>query len=152
RMIWGDCRLRHLDPLMIVCDEFVLIANVRERTLEWSVHTDLPGGTRLIVDISRHYNNTRGDLCLWNLWNDAIILWTTGPGDLNGGTGSLNIDDGDAHGLANFSELLGPYSSGTVNLVGAEIYVQATIGARQPLKAFGKNNCNLAGNMVSVAG
>src|SRR5687768_13720060 len=137
---------------MITCDIFDLNAVVEGRTLRWSVSTDLPGGTRLIVDISRRYTNTRGDSCLWSLWGDAVLLTATGPGDRNGATGILNIDEGDAHGLARFNELLGPYSSGTVNPVRPEIHVQVTVGARQPMKAFGKNNCNLAGGMVADSG
>lgn len=137
---------------MITCDVFDLDAVVEGRTLRWTASTDLPGGTRLIVSISRRYTNTRGEECLWSLWGDAVLLTATGPGDRNGATGSLDIDEGDARGLSQFNELLGPYSSGTVQPVGHEIHVQVTVGARQPMKAFGKNNCNFAGGMVADSG
>jgi len=137
---------------MITCDAFDLDLVVEGRTLRWTVSTDLPGGTRLIVDVSRRFINTRGDKCLWSLWNDAVLLIATGPGDRNVATGTLNVDEGDAHGLSQFNELLGPYSSGVAKPVGPEIYVEVTVGARQPMKAFGKNNCNLVGGMVAVSG
>ena len=137
---------------MITCDLFDLDASVLGRTLRWSVSTDLPGGTRIIVDVSRRYINTRGDQRIWSLWGDGILLTATGPGSRNGAAGTLNIDEGDAHGLSQFNELLGPYSSGILKPVGPEIYVQVTVGARQPMKAFGKNNCNLAGGMVADSG
>lgn len=137
---------------MITCDVFDLHVVVEGRTLRWSISTDLPGGTRLGVGVSRRYINTRGDQCLWSLWSEAVLLTATGPGDRNGAMGTLNIDEGDAHGLSQFNELLGPYSSGTMKHVGPEIHVQVTVGARQPMKAFGKNNCNLAGGMVVDSG
>jgi hypothetical protein len=137
---------------MITCDVFDLDAVVEGRTLRWSVSTDLPGGTRLIVDISRRYTNTRGDECLWTLWGDAVLLTPTVRGDRNGASGTLNVDDGDARGLLQFNKLLGPYSSGTVRPVGTDIHVQVTVGARQPMKAYGKNNSNLAGGMVAESG
>lgn len=137
---------------MITCDVFDLNAVVDGRTLRWTVRTDLPGGTRIIVSVSRRYVDTRGDECVWSLWGDSVLLTATGPGDCVEAKGALNIDEGDAHGLSRFNELLGPYSSGIVNPVGPEIQVQVTVGARQPMKAFGKNNCNLSGGMVSNSG
>lgn len=80
---------------MITCDAFDLNLVVEGRTLRWTVSTDLPGGTRLIVDVSRRYINTRGDKCLWSLWNDAVLLTATSPGDRNVATGTLNVDEGD---------------------------------------------------------
>lgn len=104
------------------------------------------------MDVSRLYTDTRGDQCIWNLWNDAVLLTPVGPGDRNGANGSLDIDEGDAHGLSRFNELLVPYSSGIQKLIDHDVRVQATVGTRQPLKAFGKNNCNLEGGMVFNSG
>ena len=137
---------------MMTCDVFDLLVLVEGRTFRWTVSTDLPGGTRIIVDVSRRYNDTRGDECLWTLWNDAVLLTPTGPGDRNGATGTVDIDAGDAQGLSKFSELLGPYSSGIATPIGPAVYVEVTVGARQPMKAFGKNNCNLSGGMVVESG
>ena len=137
---------------MICCDVFDLHADIDGRVLHWSVSTDLPGGTRLIVGISREYTDTRGDKCIWSLWENAILLGPTGTGDRNGASGTLDIDEGDAHGLRRFNELLGSYSSGISTPVGDEIRIQAIVGARQPMKAFGKSNCNLAGDMVFDSG
>jgi hypothetical protein len=39
-----------------------------------------------------------------------------------------------------------------VKPVAPEIHVQVTVGARQPMKAFAKNNCNLTGGMVAESG
>ena len=59
---------------------------------------------------------------------------------------------GDAHGLEQFNESLVPYSAGILKPVSPQLHVSATVGARQPMKAFGKNNCNRDGGMVSDAG
>ncbi len=137
---------------MVTCDVFDLHITVNDRMLGWNLSTDLPGGTRVMVDVFRRFTNTRGDPCVWSLWSDAILLTPTGPGDRNGASGNLNIDSGDAHGLSRFNALLGPYSSGILKPVDAEVHVQVTVGARQPMKAFGKNNCNLTGGMVVESG
>ena len=134
---------------MITCNVFDLQLAVDGRKLRWQISTDLPGGTRVIVDIRRYYENSEGEQQLWMLWSDSILLTNTGPGDFNGAAGEIDIDEGDARGLVEFNRLLGPYSSGAVKPVGPEVHVQATVGLRQPLKAFGKNNCNLSGDMVS---
>jgi hypothetical protein len=136
---------------MITCDVFDLDASIDGRTLHWKISTDLPGGTRIIVSVFRLYTNTGGDQCVWILWDDAVLLTPTGSGDCNGASGTLNIDQGDKNALAQFNELLGPYSSGVTSPIGDELRVQATVGGRQPLKAFGKNNCNLSGAMVVEA-
>lgn len=141
-----------LGSCVITCDIFDLSVVVENRTIRWSVSTDLPGGTQFIVDVSRRYTDTRGDSCLWSLWSGRVVLTEKSIGDRNGATGIVSIDDGDACGLAQFNELLGPYSSGTLGPVGPEIHVEATVGARQVMKAFGKNNCNLAGDMVANSG
>src|SRR5882762_8403676 len=102
---------------MITCDIFELNVTAEGRTLRWSISTDLPGGTCVSVSVSRSFVNTRGNECVWLLWDGAILLTGTGPGDRNGAAGELNIDEGDAHGLKSFNELLGPYSAGTTRLV-----------------------------------
>lgn len=141
-----------MDLCVITCDVFDIHAAVEGRILRWSVSTDLPGGTRLIVDVSRQYTDARCDKCVWSLWNDAVLLTPTGPGDRNGAIGTLNIDEGDAHGLSRFNKLLGPYSAGILKPVEHDLFLQVTVGARQPMKAFGKNNCNLTGDMVVDSG
>jgi hypothetical protein len=85
--------------------------------------------------------------------DDACVeVLTTDQGDLNGATGELEVDKGDKAGLAEFGELAGPYSKGIKEPVSDELTVSFILGARQPLRAFGKNNINLTGSMVRDSG
>ena len=128
------------------------LAEQENRKLMWRVYTDLPCGTVLSYSCDRTYIDYEGAVCLWTLDHGAVEVSPTARGDLNGGSGEVQIDHGDQSALEEFNELLGSYSKGIKTPVGDELRVSFVLGARQPLRAFGKSNIRLSGAMVREAG
>ncbi len=140
---------------MIVCDIFdieVDVENTNKRKLNWKFFTDLPCGTRVILYIQRLYTDFDDCECIWGLYNESFEVKRTDKGDFNGGYGELVVDNADASALKEFNNSLGAYSSGIKTPVSDNIIVSMVVGARQPLKAFGKNNINFSGQKVVGSG
>lgn len=131
---------------MIQCDVFEIEATVTpDRQVEWQVFTDLPCGTRVIYGFARLYTNYSDRPCVWTLEGDSVLLERSARGDLNGASGCLNIDQGDAAALQKFNKKLGDHSAGIKTPLSDDVRLSFTVGLRQPLKAFGKRNENLDG-------
>jgi hypothetical protein len=140
---------------MIICDVFdgeVTLGGPNDRILSWRYWTDLPAGTRVSLEISRRYMDHGGRQCLWTLHDEALVVGVAAHGDFNGGAGTLSVDDGDRVALQEFEESLTPHSAGIKTSPESTLWVSFIVGARQPLRAFGKDNANLDGGQVEVAG
>ena len=140
---------------MIECNNFEIeieIEETKKRKLSWSFFTDLPCGTKVIISVERFYKDHDDSDCVWTLYNEGIEVTKTDNGDFNGNHGELVVDNADSVAFEDFNENLGPYSSGIKTPVTDSITVEVVVGARQPLKAFGKNNINMAGSQVVQSG
>ncbi len=136
------------------CDTFEAEArlDIERRVLAWRYWTDLPAGTRISLDISRRYLAYDGRETLWTLHDEALLATAGARGDFNGGSGEISIDDGDLAARSDFESGLDHFSAGMKGLPGPAIHVSFCVGARQQIKAFGRDNVNLAGGMVELSG
>jgi hypothetical protein len=135
---------------MIECNRFdvsVSFADSEVPTIRYRILTDLPAGTRAIISAYRIYLDYEGNECVWSLfWDD--FFFGKAEGDVNGIEGTIDINTGDKIARKEFEDTLSDYSSGIEGELSNEIIVDATVGLRQRLKIFGKNNCNLLGQCV----
>src|SRR5688500_8041205 len=140
---------------MIRCDHFSLDVAVERREsaqLVIQLVTDLPAGTLVNVDCTRVYLTLRDQPALWTLFDERLEIQPAFHGDFSGLERSIDVEAGDAEASAEFEEALGSFSSGIRTKVSDTVTVTATVGARQRLKAFGRNNENLRGSEVSQKG
>jgi hypothetical protein len=120
----------------------------RTAILEYLFYTDLPAGTRVILSCERSYTNLRGDKCVWVGHDEAALAKPSIRGDYNGAQGEIDVAASDRRALDRFRQIKNTFSSGITSPVSDTLTVTATVGARQPLKEFGKNNRYLSGRMV----
>lgn len=144
------------DESSVRCDVFELEASVKDLStnpiLCYRFWTDLPAGTIVGLSCSRRYLDLSGDSCLWSMIQDGLLVQPKVYGDFCGGRGEIDVNSSDAEGRKEFDDLLGEFSSGIASPVGAEVHLVLSVGARQRLRAFGKNNRSLCGAMVFDAG
>jgi hypothetical protein len=135
---------------MIECNRFDLSISFIDPEVpivRYQILTDLPAGTRVIISAYRTYLDYEGNECVWSLfWDD--FFFGKSEGDTNGVEGIIDINAGDKIARREFEDTLSDYSSGIEGELSDEIVVDATVGLRQRLKIFGKNNCNLVGQRV----
>lgn len=135
---------------MLQCNYFEVSAHAtaeNSRQIGHRLLTDLPEGTVAIVNVSRYYLDCQGAKCVWTLFGERVSL-TKMKGDFNGFQDVFDIDTGDKRARASFERILSDYSSGIRGELSQEVFVSYTIGLKQRLKAFGKNNCNIEGQYV----
>jgi len=141
---------------MVTCDLFEMNLAVKQKGgkpyLVWSFVTDLPARTQVILSCSRTFLNMRGDTCVWTGHNERLEVQPNALGDYNGTAGRIDVDDSDQKALDLFNEIHTAFSSGVKTPVSDELTLCLTVGARQRLRAFGRNNSDLSGHMVSRAG
>ncbi len=140
---------------MIECSIFdvkIEVVGNPKRVIKWKFFTDLPCGTNVIVSCKRIYQDYDGDDCVWSLENDTYIVEPTDSGDLSGAKSKFDVDKADKDAQKEFNESINQYSSGIKTPVSNEIIIRFSVGGRQKLKAFGKQNKNLVGSMVSESG
>jgi hypothetical protein len=140
---------------MITCDVFELVLNVEsdgDLFIEYSFYTDLPAGTRVTLSCQRMFANMRDEECLWVGYNEAKMVEPSVHGDYNGGSGRIDVIESDKKALALFKQINKGLSAGIKTPIGDDFTVVLTVGARQRLREFGRNNCNLSGQMVSETG
>mgnify|MGYP003635139345 FL=1 len=142
---------------MLTCDLFELSLTLKQNAsghpvIEFSYYTDLPAGTRVILSCERTYNDMQDEECVWVGYNAVIFVEPAFYGDFNGGSGQIDVVESDQKALALFNEINSSFSSGVKTPVSDDIRVDLTVGARQRLRAFGKNNCELSGQMVECSG
>jgi len=141
---------------MITCDLFELSLEIEQTPngpeLVYKFWSDLPAGTLAGVSVTRTYRDMDGVECLWTLFDDEVQLTKGVMGDYSGGAGRVNIAQGDREGSEEFEDMLGDLSYGISTPVGDEITVNVSVGGRQRLRVFGRNNSNLIGQMVAEEG
>ncbi len=142
---------------MIKCDVFELELDLDTSgpspMLEYRYWTDLPCGTKVILELTRSYRDSDNDLCLWTLFEEDFSLSRGDLVDFNGGSGVLDVFAGDRNGLKEFEEFeRDDPSSVIVTPVSDEISTSVVVGIRQRLRAYGKNNKNLTGAKVDKSG
>lgn len=141
---------------MIKCDVFELSAEVVEKTgklvLTYLFYTDLPPHTRAIVTLRRTFLNSRDEECVWGGFNSAEMLNPGVHGDYAGLAGEIDIAMSDQIGADRFREINQSFSAGISAPASDRLSLIVTVGARQRLRAFGKNNANLSGVMVVNSG
>ena len=115
--------------------------------------TDLPCGTLVGLCFFRLYKDNADNDCMWTLFEEELTVAPKELGDFNGGHGTLYVERGDRNALEEFEdEAFGEFGTGINGRVSDEITFVLTVGARQRIKAFGKNNCNLSGSEVFESG
>jgi hypothetical protein len=139
----------------LLCEVFeanLHVANPYGRPeIHYELWTDLPDGTLVALGCYRNYTNWRNESCVWVMVQDALTVVPNIKGDYNGVAGVIDVVKGDLEAKEEFEELLRG-SAGIRTPVGDEIEVIFTVGARQRLKAFGKNNQNLVGRLIQERG
>ena len=93
-----------------------------------------------------------GTKCVWVGHNERIEIQPAIRGDFNGVTGRVDLVASDRRASLRFERINGEFSSGVKGKVSDQLTVSMTVGARQPMRLFGKNNCNLSGVMVTHTG
>ena len=140
---------------MIRCDMFALEVTVERAAhslLEIRLTTDLPAGALVIVDCARTYETLRERQALWTVFNERFEVKPRVRGDFNGFTVSVDVDAGDEQASSEFEESLSDFSAGIRAPVSDSVTVTATLGGRQRLRPFGRNNENLSGSEVTTDG
>lgn len=120
--------------------------------IHYKLWTDLPAGTLPGLVCYRSYTNWRNEGCVWTMVEDELTIVPDIRGDYNGVVGNIDVIKADIKAKKRFEELLSDLSAGIRTPIGDEIEMIFTVGARQRLKAFGKNNANLTGPLVQEAG
>ena len=140
--------------MTVTCDLFTLAVSIspRDRQLRFSLRTDLPCGTIVILDCRRHYEDFDHERCVWTMFSEKLVVDRTSDGDLNGVDGVLDVDEGDRKALRRFGETTDGFSAGILGPIEEAIEVSAMVGARQRLRIFGANNQALEGASVTRRG
>ena len=141
---------------MIQCNffEIRLLRLVDEfpQSVDFLCQTDLPEGTRLILSCQRRFTNTRGEECLWIGQDEELEISSDGSSDSNGCRGHIDVVNSDRKALDRFKQISSESSAGIASPVSDNLELVITVGARQPLKGFGKHNAFLCGRMVREDG
>lgn len=120
--------------------------------VEYLFYTDLPAGPVVIISCYRTYENMRGEKCVWAGYDGKRELIPNAHGDFSGGKDIVDVYNSDKQGFEFFNALSSSFSAGIKTRVSDEFIVSITLGGRQRLRAFGKNNSGMNGQMVSKAG
>jgi hypothetical protein len=140
---------------MLICDIFDVRASVidgENPTIEYLFYTDLPAGTRVILSCQRTYHDMASELSLWTGHSETMDVMPAVHGSYNGGRGRINVVESDKRGLALFQQINRSNGPGIKSKVSDELTLVFTVGARQRIRDFGKNNNELSGQMVNTAG
>jgi hypothetical protein len=136
----------------IVCNVFSTELHLMQRLLSIVYLTDLPPETRVIFSCDRYYSDCSGDRKLWPIASGELFVGLGFCNDLNGGSQQVDIDVGDKAALDYFNSLRSAHFTGISSDPSNDVHVVLTVGARQRLRGFGKNNSGLIGNMVRDSG
>lgn len=141
---------------MVKCDLFevkLAVENEGDKPyLVWSFYTDLPAGTQIILTCNRTFLDMQGDKCLWTGHNERIEVEPKAHGDYNGAGGRIDVNASDKKALELFNQINAGFSPGIKTPVSDELTLGFTAGARQRVRAFGRNNSELSGQMVTTTG
>jgi len=145
---------------MIICDLYQLSAELKgesgRRKISYSLYSDLPAGTRAIISLERFYYNSRGEKCVWTGvgpgFGDEAFFKPNIYGDFAGLEDEIDVELFDRCALEEFEAIITSLSLGVVCRVSDELQLIISVGARQRIRAFGKNNENLTGGMVAKKG
>jgi len=138
---------------MPTCDLFeVNITGLEPDTVDYLVYTDLPAGTRVLVTCQRSFVNLKSERRLWIGYDEALVIQPSIYGDFNGLRGRIDVVQSDRRALERFRNIDASWSSGIGSKVSDEVEIVFTVGARQRLRDYGRNNENLSGQMVSRSG
>jgi hypothetical protein len=145
---------RDMGGSSLVCNHFDVSASVLAdaKTIEFSLRSDLPPGTLVILSVQRKYLDYHGQPSIWVGHSERFALGDSR--DVAGGVYSGFVDtfhsDTIAYNL--FRRINTDGNSSTSSLPSNELDLIFTVGLRQQLKVFGKNNAFLSGSKVSKDG
>lgn len=140
---------------MIICDIFELTLTLKDEGgpfIEYNYYTDLPAGTRIFLSCERTYIDLSEEECVWGGYDEEIFVEPATYGDFNGGSGRIDVVESDKQALKLFNQINKNFSSSIKAPVSDVLTIDLIVGARQRLKAFGKNNSELSGQMVHDSG
>lgn len=137
---------------MIQCDLFETTARlVEDNLLQFQVTTDLPPGTRVLVSCERTFVNYLDEHCVWIGFNDFLEIPPGGNG-CNRAAATIDITASDNLASSSFRGIMKGNAAVIKAPVSDELRLVFTVGARQRLREFGKNNSQLVGKMVKSEG
>ena len=140
---------------MVTCDVFEAELRARDQSpqvVEYLLYSDLPAGTQVVLSCQRTFYDMAGKLSIWPGWGDTLIIDPSIYGDFNGIRGTIDVGESDAEAFELFKDINRSCGRGIRSRVSDELTIIFTVGARQRLRIFGKNNCNLDGQMVHQHG
>lgn len=134
---------------MVRCDVFNVTVQLRQNDqLHFEFITDLPPGTRVLVTCERSFLNYTGANSVWTGFDDFVEVKPSATEHLNGATGTVDVVSSDQLASSFFKETMKGKASKVTSPVSDDLHLVFTVGARQRLAEFGKNNCELNGRMV----
>ena len=142
---------------MVTCNVFELTLSViggdRPR-VEYSLHTDLPVGTQVIISCDRTFEDKRGSLRVWVGYNETLNLMPSLQNGFSEYRGIIDVVESDKQAFDLFRKIRNSSfpPPGNKTPISDIFTVILTVGARQRLREFGKYNANLSGLMVSEWG
>lgn len=141
---------------MVQCEVFEVKVDLEDDNgkpcLAWTFYTDLPAGTQVILACKRTFLDMRGDTCLWTGHNERLEVRPKVQGDYNGASGRIDVHASDKKARGLFDEISTGSAPAIKTPVSDELTLGFTVGARQRLRAYGQNNAELRGKMVSANG
>lgn len=141
---------------MVECNLFELTVDLVEQDgtplIRYFFFTDLPAGTRVILSCQRTYTNVQGEQCVWVGHDEAVFTKPSVHGSYNGANGQIDVVASDRQAFQRFKQTRSSFSPGIASQVSSVVTVILTVGARQPIEAFGRNNVHLSGRMVRNRG
>lgn len=136
---------------MVTCNLFELrlsILNHDDPIVSYDFRTDMPPGTRVILTCQRTYLDASGSLSLWIGYNEMITLEAPIQDGCCQHHGQIDIDSSDQKAFDLFGRINSGDSPGVSTSISEEVTIVLTVGARQRLREFGRNNADLVGKMV----
>ena len=141
---------------MVQCDVFEVKVDLEDESgrpyLVWTFHTDLLAGTQVILACERTFSDMLGATCLWTGHNERLEVHPNVHGNYNGANGRIEVYASDKKARELFEEISTGSAPAIKTPVSDEMILSFTVGARQKLRAYGRNNTELRGKMVSANG
>jgi hypothetical protein len=132
---------------MIMCNLFDVVVKVNNNenpVVVFAIKTDLPVGTQIIYSTDRLYKDAQGEDSLWVGQGERLTV-------IEGGEckGSIDINSSDRLAFEYYRQInLGSSPTGMSNELSDTVIITFTVGGRQKLREFGRNNINLFGSLV----
>jgi hypothetical protein len=140
---------------MIACNLFEVnlsVSGEENPIVDYLFYTDLPAGTQVILSCQRTYLDLRGSLSLWVGYNERLTVVPSVQDGYCGCRGRIDVVASDKKASDLFKQINSNSPPGISTPVSEMFTIVLTVGGRQRLKEFGRNNSELSGNLVSDRG